>query len=136
MPTLRNLTVNVTDAHHRPLPEWGVQHFGGASLSTCYVQSETDQTFCVTVEARIPFEGFDGGGDAQLKEDPDGSDRVSKVKRCKRETETENLAVRGTFDFLARKATISRLVEGVEKLLSDFEERKVAERSTLGACRS
>ncbi|KAK4952867.1 hypothetical protein LTR66_013718 [Elasticomyces elasticus] len=94
MPTLRNLTVNVTDAHHRPLPEWGVQHFGGAGLSTCYVQSETDQTFCVTVEARIPFEGFDGGGDAQLKEDPDGGDRVSQVKRCERETETENLAVR------------------------------------------
>ncbi|KAL6718866.1 hypothetical protein ACLMJK_003100 [Lecanora helva] len=78
MPSLRGITVHVTDEDGKALSEYGVQyirrHSHGKRVSA-YIQSKTDAQFRISVQPRIPFretrfDEFESGvadGDKTLK---------------------------------------------------------------------
>ncbi|KAI9717553.1 MAG: hypothetical protein M1812_004694 [Candelaria pacifica] len=55
MPQIRNLTVRVTTSSGEELKEWGVQHLRKANVTSCYVQSETDMAFRISIQPKIPY---------------------------------------------------------------------------------
>ncbi|KAK5123676.1 hypothetical protein LTR85_002312 [Meristemomyces frigidus] len=59
MPTYRGVTVHVTDGHDNPLPVWGTQKRDRSHLTTCYIQSENNMAFRVSIKAELPFEDFE-----------------------------------------------------------------------------
>ena len=56
MPELRNVLVHVTTRDGEPLREWGTQKIDRSGQVTCFVQSQTDMAFKVSVQPRLPFE--------------------------------------------------------------------------------
>ena len=60
MPVLRNIEVHVTDAYDVPLKEWGARKLERARLTTCYIQSETNKAFRISLRpAVLPFPDFE-----------------------------------------------------------------------------
>lgn len=55
MPELRNICVQVTDAKDQVLPEYGVQRLRGNRKVSAYIQSETNKSFRVSVQAKMPY---------------------------------------------------------------------------------
>lgn len=59
MPSLKGVTVHVTDHKGNDFVEWGVQHLrqqaGKCEKVSAYIQSTTDVQFRVSVQPRIPF---------------------------------------------------------------------------------
>ena len=55
MPTLRDITVHVTDSNNVKLQEWGVQTLRGHNKVSSYIKSETDMTFQVMIQPKIPY---------------------------------------------------------------------------------
>jgi len=59
MPSIRGITVHVTDHTGKDLAEWGVQRLrqstGKGEKVSAYIQSTTGVNFNVSVQPRIPF---------------------------------------------------------------------------------
>ncbi|KAL8826841.1 MAG: hypothetical protein Q9191_003547 [Dirinaria sp. TL-2023a] len=55
MPQLRNLSVHITDAEGQELEEWAVQHFPKHNKVSAYIKAQSNLTFKVAVQAKIPY---------------------------------------------------------------------------------
>ncbi|KAI9814339.1 MAG: hypothetical protein M1832_005919 [Thelocarpon impressellum] len=55
MPELRDITVHVTDQDGGVLKEWGTQTMRRRNQATSYIRAETDMTFRVSVQPKIPY---------------------------------------------------------------------------------
>ena len=64
MPSIRDVSVHVTDSEGTPLKEWGVQHLGNLgprkkqAKVSAYIKSRTDMAFRIVVEAKIPYTDY------------------------------------------------------------------------------
>lgn len=62
MPSIGDITVQVTDNHGVPLQEWGVQHLRSSPRHTkvsAYIQSTTDTAFRIILDVNIPYTEHD-----------------------------------------------------------------------------
>lgn len=55
MPTLRDITVHVTDSNKVKLQEWGVQTLRGHNKVSSYIKSETDMAFQIMIQPKMPY---------------------------------------------------------------------------------
>lgn len=55
MPSLRGLEVHVTNEYGTPLEEYGTSTNGRAGTATCYIMSQTDMAFRISIAPTIPF---------------------------------------------------------------------------------
>lgn len=66
MPSLRGVTIHVTDHKGKELAEWGVQRLRQSTVKgekvSAYIQSTTGVQFQVSVQPRIPFVHVDHPG--------------------------------------------------------------------------
>ncbi len=78
MPSLRGITVHVTDHEGKELEEWGVhrlrQNTGKSEKVSAYIQSDTGVQFHVSVQPRIPFVDVD---------DPESESEVDRIEDMK-----------------------------------------------------
>jgi hypothetical protein len=58
MPTLQNITVHVT-VDGSPLKEWGTRTLRNKTVF-CYIESETNKRFEVSIKPKIPYISKDG----------------------------------------------------------------------------
>lgn len=59
MPTLRDVTVHVTDASRVKLQEWGTQTLRAHNKVSSYIRSETDMSFQIMIQPKIPYVASD-----------------------------------------------------------------------------
>lgn len=59
MPTLRDVTVHVTDASRVELQEWGTQTLRGHNKVSTYIKSEADMSFQIMIQPKIPYVASD-----------------------------------------------------------------------------
>lgn len=71
MPKYRSITVHVTDRHGNALTEWGVQKLDRSKLTSCYIQSETDMAFRISIKPELPF--------AELKKQQEEEDNLPSM---------------------------------------------------------
>ncbi len=80
MPSLRGVTVHVTDHKGEELAEWGVQRLrqstGKGEKVSAYIQSNTGIQFHVSLQPQIPFVDVDH---------PESRSEVDGVKQMKAE---------------------------------------------------
>lgn len=50
MPTLKDVCVHVTDGDGEVLPEWGLHKLKHRNVMTCYIQSETNLAFGISIK--------------------------------------------------------------------------------------
>ena len=56
MPSLNDITVHVvTGKENVPLQEWGVQHIRSKKKMSAYIQAETDVSFKILIQPKIPY---------------------------------------------------------------------------------
>ncbi|KAI9828225.1 MAG: hypothetical protein M1819_004581 [Sarea resinae] len=55
MPELRGVTVHVTTSDGKALQEWSPQHFRRHNKVSCYIQSETNVSFRVSIQPKLPL---------------------------------------------------------------------------------
>lgn len=55
MPTLRDITVHVTDSSTVKLQEWGIQILRGHNKVSSYIKSETDMSFQIMIQPKMPY---------------------------------------------------------------------------------
>lgn len=73
MPQLRNLSVHITDAEGQELEEWAVQHFPKHSKVSAYIKAQSNLTFQVAVQAKIPYVDEDIASQRTEHSDADGA---------------------------------------------------------------
>lgn len=77
MPVFRDIRVHVTDAENRPLKEWGVSTRDRSGLTTCYIQSETDKPFRISITpVTFPFPAVE----EELRAKKEERDRLDEVE--------------------------------------------------------
>ncbi|KAK0256574.1 hypothetical protein B0A54_04586 [Friedmanniomyces endolithicus] len=66
MPTFRYITVHVTDKDNTPLQEYGIRKSDRAKNTSCYIQSEYDMPFRISIKpSTLPFPEFDTKAEEQ-----------------------------------------------------------------------
>ncbi|KAK1811256.1 hypothetical protein LTR12_014364 [Friedmanniomyces endolithicus] len=66
MPTFRCITVHVTDKDNTPLQEYGIRKSDRAKNTSCYIQSEYDMPFRISIRpSTLPFPEFDAKAEEQ-----------------------------------------------------------------------
>ncbi|KAK0306333.1 hypothetical protein LTR01_006191 [Friedmanniomyces endolithicus] len=66
MPTFRYITVHVTDKDNNPLQEYGIRKSDRAKNTSCYIQSEYNMPFRISIKpSTLPFPEFETGAEEQ-----------------------------------------------------------------------
>lgn len=70
MPQLRDITVHVTDSKGVEFEEWAVQHLRKQHKISAYIKAQSDTTFRVSVQAKIPYTDYELPYGPALGSDP------------------------------------------------------------------
>ena len=75
MPTLRDVTVHVTDSSRTKLQEWGVQTLRGHNKISSYIKSETEMSFQIMIQPKIPYVASDAASPQDYETRTRGTER-------------------------------------------------------------